>query len=277
MTRRSVIASSVVMRRIQARRPEISANSPNTAAPIRQASQISTCWTITAATRKATATASHSSAGRKIRGCRWLWWTTASPGCSTRVTYFIRVPSGRPASRGPPSRHPGGGADGYCSKLSRAQPQVRTLPRRPARYNPCEWGAPARPGADPALNTRRQKGGGFGLGGSEALDDEGAGFRIVQPPGQDLLVLRRVVPALHRGGVGEFKDDDALRFRAALDEPDGAAARQKPAAILRNRRGHGGTVIRHRLHVGDIEIDNEIGRHVPLPELICSEGQLRAG
>src|SRR5207244_12212527 len=41
------------------------------------------------ATSKAMASPSSNSAGRKIKGCSRLSWTTVSPGCNTRRRYFI--------------------------------------------------------------------------------------------------------------------------------------------------------------------------------------------
>jgi hypothetical protein len=51
---------------------------------------------------------------------------------------------------------------------------------------------------------------------AHALDDEGAARQVVEPHGQDILVFRRIVPALNRRLVGEFEDDDAFGLRSAL-------------------------------------------------------------
>src|SRR5207237_9737965 len=67
---------------------------------------------------------------------------------------------------------------------------------------------------------------------SRALDDKDAEARILEPARQDLLVLRRVVPTLDRGGIGEFENDDALCFGLALDELGGAAPPDDAAALF---------------------------------------------
>src|SRR5712691_3532625 len=114
-------------------------------------------------------------------------------------------------------------------------------------------------GTSPAMTPL---GGAFALG---AFDDEGAAGAVGEAARQDLLELGRVVPALHRGSVGEFEDDDGFRLRAALDQLGGAAPGQEAAAILRQCGGNGGPV---RLHPGGImnfEFDDKIGWHRLLP------------
>ena len=51
-----------------------------------------------------------------------------------------------------------------------------------------------------------------------AFDDEGAAGRVVEPARQDFLVFRRVVPALHRGPVGDFEGDNPFQLRSAFDQ-----------------------------------------------------------
>src|SRR5207237_5337785 len=127
----------------------------------------------------------------------------------------------------------------WQSSRSAARPQLRRQPRWRSRSSAyiCGW---ARSGA---------------------LDDKGAAARILEPTRQYLLVLRRVVPTLDRGGIGEFENDDALWFGTALAEFGGAAANEEPAAILREGPRHGGAVLRHRVHVLGIELDEQIDRH----------------
>src|SRR5260370_9681477 len=72
---------------------------------------------------------------------------------------------------------------------------------------------------------------------AHAFDDEGTAGRIGEPDRQYFLVFRRMVPALHRRGVGEFENDDSLRLQSALDQFGGAASRQVAAAILCDRGG----------------------------------------
>jgi hypothetical protein len=75
---------------------------------------------------------------------------------------------------------------------------------------------------------------------AHALNDEGASGRVVEPAWQDLLVFRRVVPALERSFVGEFQDDDAFGLRLAFDQFGRAGPRQETAAILLDRRAGAG-------------------------------------
>src|SRR5689334_17712170 len=51
-----------------------------------------------------------------------------------------------------------------------------------------------------------------------ALDDEGAGGRVIETAGQDFLVFGGIVPAPERRLVGEFDDDDAFGLRPAFDQ-----------------------------------------------------------
>ena len=57
---------------------------------------------------------------------------------------------------------------------------------------------------------------------ADALDDEGACGRVVEPGGEDFLVFGGIVPPLDRSFVGEFKDDDAFGLRPALDQFGGS-------------------------------------------------------
>src|SRR5207237_7631013 len=109
----------------------------------------------------------------------------------------------------------------------------------------------------------------YGWARSGALDDKGAAARILEPARQYLLVLRRVVPTLDCGGIGEFENDDALWFGLALDELGGAAPNEEPAAILRECPRHGGAVLRHRVHVLGLRLEDRIGRLLCLPPLAC--------
>src|ERR1700676_4838953 len=100
---------------------------------------------------------------------------------------------------------------------------------------------------------------------SDSFDDVGAALRGGEAARQYFLVLRRVVPALDRGAVGKFEDDDAFRFRAALDQFARSAPREEAAAILRERGGDGRAVKLQRRQGGEFEFGNEIGRHRVLP------------
>jgi hypothetical protein len=99
---------------------------------------------------------------------------------------------------------------------------------------------------------------------AHALDDEGAAGRIVEAHRQYLLVLRRIVPALHRCGVGEFEDDHPFRLRSALDQFGSAAAGPVAAAILRDRGGDRRPIGLEPGRVGNIEFGDEIGRYACL-------------
>ena len=100
---------------------------------------------------------------------------------------------------------------------------------------------------------------------ADALDNEGACGRVVEPAGQDLLVFRRIVPALERRRVAEFQDGDALRLGPALDQFGGAGPYEEAAAILLDRGADRRPVGLHRGRVGDLEFDDELGGHSGLP------------
>src|SRR5215472_9622051 len=102
---------------------------------------------------------------------------------------------------------------------------------------------------------------------ADALDDEGACGRVVEPAGQDFLVLGRVVPAPERCRVGEFQDDDPFWLWPAFDQFGRAGAGEEATAILLDRGADRRPIGLHRGIVRDLEFDNEVGGHGGLPWL----------
>jgi hypothetical protein len=95
-----------------------------------------------------------------------------------------------------------------------------------------------------------------------ALDDECASGRVVEPHGQDFLIFWRIVPALDRRGVREFKDDNAFGLRSAFDQFSRAAPAEEAAALLFKRGGDRRPVGIHPGLVGGLQFGDEIGRQL---------------
>src|SRR5947209_4091928 len=99
---------------------------------------------------------------------------------------------------------------------------------------------------------------------ARAFDDQRTGARVGVPDRQSRLVFWRVVPAARSSGVGKLDDYDALRLGAALEQLGPTTAREETPTILRDAGAGEGPVGLVSSRVGDLDLGNEIGRHVVL-------------
>src|SRR5690349_8717903 len=95
-------------------------------------------------------------------------------------------------------------------------------------------------------------------GRRHAFDDDDVGPGCLLAQASRRRVLGRIYPCLRLLDRRELEDHETLRRPVTFDFLDGAAAREKLSAVLRNRRGRKLLVVLEQLWVRDFHVVDHV-------------------